>query len=142
MQNGTWATVAVCGLLGGCADLAFLLRPSPPVTLSAGETVVEGATDLQEGTVRTRSTRKMVPPPKPVLAEKQPSQTTPSQTTVDAPTTGATGSTSITLITPDEVITPAQREAQRAEAQRAQEELITQRERAIKRALSGICTGC
>jgi hypothetical protein len=138
MQNGTWATVAVCGLLGGCADLALLLRPSPAVTLSAVETVVEGATDLQGGTVRTRSTRKMVQPPKPVLAEKQ-----PSQTTVDAPapTIGATGSTSITS---DEAVAPAQRaqDAQRAEAQRAQEELIAQRDRAAKRALSGICTGC
>jgi hypothetical protein len=78
----------------------------------------------------------MVQPPKPVLAKKQ-----PSQTTVDAPTTGATGSTSITS---DEAIAPAQRgqEAQRAEAQRAQDELIAQRDRAAKRALSGICTGC
>ena len=125
MHKGTWVTVVVCGLLGGCTDLAFLFRPTPPITLSAGEPEVETTKRLHE-----RPARRL--PPQKVAQPSQPSQpalaeTSPSATRVDPLTTGAT---------------EASPEGRAAAKMRADNEWIARREREAKRATSGICTGC
>jgi len=125
MQKGTWITGAVCGLLGGCADLALLFQPSPPMTLTSVETIELNR--VQESTVGASSSRRMVRSSRPALA-----QTTPASRD-DPLTTGATGSSSSS---PAASLTPPDRVA------RVRDEWLSQRERAAKRALSGICTGC
>jgi hypothetical protein len=116
MHKGAWVTLAVCGLLGGCADL--VLPPSSPIALSslepdaqAAEPDVQTATDLLPGEpASTHPTRKVVHRSKPATQE-----------------TASTSSTS---------------DAAAIAAKRTQDEWLTQRERAVKRAISGICTGC
>src|SRR5215212_7921758 len=89
MHKGIWVTVVVCGLLGGCTDLAFLFRPTPPITLSAGEPEVEITERPQERPARRLPPRKVAQPSQPALAG-----TPPSATRADSLTTGATESSS------------------------------------------------
>jgi len=116
MHKRTWVTLAVCGLLGGCADL--VLPPSSPVTLTALEPDAQAAdTDVQTDTD---------------LAPSQPASTRPSRKVVHRPKPTAQEAAS-TSSTSDEAAIAAKH---------AQDEWVAQRERAAKRAVSGICTGC
>ena len=116
MNRGTWVAVAICGFLGGCADLV------PPPSSPIARTALKPDPQAAEPDVQTATD----------LSPREPANTHPAREAVrqSKPATQETASTSSTL---DEAAIAAKR---------AQDERLAQRERAVKRAISGICTGC
>ena len=115
MRKGTWFMLAVCSLLGGCADLVLSSSPTALTALEpdapATEADARTAMDLPPGEPASiRPTRKAVH--RPAMATQE-----------SAPTSSTSDGAALA-------------------AKRAQEEWLTQRERIAKRAVSGICTGC
>ena len=116
MYKSIRVTLAVCTLLSGCADL--VLPPTSPTALTALEPDAQAADpDAQTATNLSLGEPTSTRSARKVAHRSQPA---PQETTA----------TSSTL---DGVATAAKR---------AEDEWLAQRERAAKRTVSGICTGC
>jgi len=116
MHRGTWVTLAVCSLLAGCADL--VPPPSSPMALTALEPDAPAAgADVRVATD---------------LSPDEPASARTTRKAVHRPRSG----------TQEAASAPSTLDGAAIAAKRTQDEWLSQRERAAKQAVSGICTGC